>query len=188
MAEFTYYSKEPASDAAQPELDKSIAEFGGVPNLHAVMAESPQLLGGYHALWGLFKNTSLTPLEQQVVYQTSNFENNCHYCVPGHTGLMMKGKMPKDVLDALRDGTPIADAKLQALREFTRLMVVNRGHVGDDALQDFLDAGYTQQAALDVIVGLATKVMSNYTNAIAHTELDAGMKPLAWTKPETVGA
>lgn len=188
MAEFTYYTKETASDAAHNGLDQSINEFGGVPNLHAVMAESPELLEGYHALWGLFKDTTLTPLEQQVVYQTSNFENDCHYCVPGHTGLMMRQKMPQDVIDALRDGTPIQDAKLQALRAFTRLLVINRGHAGDDALDAFLAAGYTKQNALEVIVGLATKVMSNYTNALAHTTLDPGMDKLAWTKPETVEA
>lgn len=188
MADFTYYTKETAPESAQGGLDKSIAEFGGIPNLHAVMAESPELLDGYHALWGLFKNSTLTALEQQVVYQTSNFENNCHYCVPGHTGLMMMQKMPQDVIDALRGGTPIADEKLQALREFTRLMVVNRGHAGDEALEAFLAAGYTKQNAFEVIVGLATKVMSNYTNAIAHTTLDPGMDKLAWTKPETVGA
>jgi len=62
------------------------------------------------------KNTMLSPLEQQVVFMTANFENNCHYCVPGHTWMMKASKMPDDVIDALREGTELPDAKLQALQ------------------------------------------------------------------------
>ncbi|MFM0689454.1 carboxymuconolactone decarboxylase family protein [Paraburkholderia strydomiana] len=51
------------------------------------MAESPALLAGYSALWDLFSKSTLTPHEQQVVYLTSNFENNCHYCMAGHSTL-----------------------------------------------------------------------------------------------------
>lgn len=36
---------------------------------------------------------------------------------------------------------------------------------------------------LDVVLGVATKVMSNYTNHIVHTPLDAFMKGNEWTKP-----
>jgi AhpD family alkylhydroperoxidase len=35
----------------------------------------------------LFSKTSLTQTERQVVYLTSNFENECHYCMAGHTQL-----------------------------------------------------------------------------------------------------
>ncbi|MCX7513073.1 hypothetical protein [Frateuria sp. STR12] len=35
----------------------------------------------------------------------------------------------------------------------------------------------------EVILGVATKVMSNYTNHIAHTQLDAFMHGSEWTKP-----
>ncbi len=83
------------------------------------------------------KNTTLSPLEQQVVFMTSNFENKCHYCIPGHTWMMKAGKMPDEVIEALREGTPIPDAKLQALHDFTKELLDNRGHIGDDRLQAF---------------------------------------------------
>jgi alkylhydroperoxidase family enzyme len=129
------------------------------------------------------KNTSLTPVEQQVVFMTSNFENNCHYCIPGHTWMMKAAKMPDDVIEALREGTPLPDPKLQALHVYTKELLDNRGHIGEDRLQAFLDAGYTKQQALEVLTGLSAKLISNFTNAITHTEVDEPMKAFAWTHP-----
>lgn len=114
---------------------------------------------------------------------TANYENNCHYCVPWHTFIMKQGKMPDGVIDALRSGEPLPDAKLDVLRTFTRLLIENRGHAGDDALAALIDAGYSEQNALDVVLCLAVKLMSNYTNAITHTRLDDPPKAFEWTKP-----
>ena len=57
---------------------------------------------------------------------------------------------------------------------FARDLIETRGHVGDVKLQAFLDAGYDKRQALEVLTGLATKLLSNFTNALAHTELEIG--------------
>ncbi len=178
--DFTVHTKQSATEASKEWLPN-----GFIPNLHAIMAESPALLEGYKRLWDLSLASSLSAVEVQVVMMTANFENNCHYCVPWHTFIMKQGKMPDGVIDALRSGEPLPDPKLDSLRTFTRLLIENRGHAGDDALAAFLDAGYTHQNALDVVLGLAVKLMSNYTNAITHTPLDDPPKQFAWTKPQT---
>src|SRR3546814_1911294 len=85
MTAFTAYTAETAPEAARPTLGAVKAAFGFVPNLQAHMAESPELLAGYSALWELFSQSTLTLHEQQVVYLTSNFENECHYCMAGQT-------------------------------------------------------------------------------------------------------
>ena len=64
------------------------------------------------------KIQTLSALEQQVVMMTANYENRCHYCTAGHSMLMQMAKMPDDVIEALREGTPIADPKLEELRNF----------------------------------------------------------------------
>jgi AhpD family alkylhydroperoxidase len=87
MTDFTAYTTENAPEGARASLESTRKAFGFVPNLQAYMAEAPELLAGYSALWDLFSKTSLTPHEQQVVYLTSNFENECHYCMAGHTTL-----------------------------------------------------------------------------------------------------
>ncbi len=180
---FTYHTKQSA-----PENSKAWLPNGFVPNLHAIMAESPALLEGYKRLWDLSLGSSLTPLEAQVVMMTANFENNCHYCVPWHTFIMKQAKMPDAVIDALRSGEPLPDAKLDALRTFTRSLIQSRGHAGDEALVAFFEAGYTQRNALDVVLGLAVKLMSNYTNAITHTKLDDPPEQYGWTKPRTAAS
>ena len=182
---FTYHTKDTAPKASLPLIDQTVAEFGGLISLHALFAESPVTYETYHKAFGLFlKNSSFTPLEAQVVFMTSNFHNRCHYCMAGHTMMMKMAKMPDDIIDDLREGRPLADPKLGALQSFARELLEKRGHIGDDRLQAFLDTGYDRKAALDVLTGLAAKLISNFTNALAHTRLDRGMDKYAWVHPD----
>jgi alkylhydroperoxidase family enzyme len=154
---FTTYTKENAPQESAELVQRSLKAYGFLPNLHGVMAEAPATYKAYLDTFEIFASTSLSALEQQVVMQTSNYENNCHYCMPGHSMLMKLSDMPADVIEALREGTPIADAKLEALRTYARQLLDQRGHIGDAQLQVFLDAGYTKRQALEVLVGLAAK-------------------------------
>ncbi|NII10812.1 carboxymuconolactone decarboxylase family protein [Oleiagrimonas sp. C23AA] len=188
MTTFTKYTAETAPEAARAGLAATKAAFGFIPNLQANMAESPELLAGYSTLWDLFSKTTLTAHEQQVVYLTSNFENNCHYCMAGHTTLAKMQKMDPAVIAALRAGTELPDVRLEALHAFTRKVVAQRGWVSDADTDAFIAAGYTRRNVLEVVLGVATKVMSNYTNHIAHTELDRFMAGNEWTKPAQAAA
>ncbi|MGF6781385.1 alkylhydroperoxidase family enzyme [Paraburkholderia sp. GAS334] len=87
MSTFPSYTIETAPPASKLGLEAAKRAFGFVPNLQSHMAESPELLAGYSALWDIFSKSTLTSHEQQVVYLTSNFENNCHYCMAGHSAL-----------------------------------------------------------------------------------------------------
>ncbi|GAA5216841.1 carboxymuconolactone decarboxylase family protein [Corallincola platygyrae] len=181
---FTYYDIDNAPEASKPLMEQSLKGFGMLPNLHKILAEAPATYEAYNTIFNLFmKSTTLSPVEQQVVFMTANFENNCHYCVPGHTWMMKAGKMPDEVIEALREGTPIPDPKLQALHDYTKALLDQRGHIGDEKLQAFLNAGYSKRQALEVLTGLASKLISNFTNALTHTEVDEPMKPFAWTHP-----
>ncbi|HSS66570.1 MAG TPA: carboxymuconolactone decarboxylase family protein, partial [Gammaproteobacteria bacterium] len=163
---------------------KSLEAYGRVPGLHGVLAEAPKTLEAYQVLGALFQQTSLTTIERHVVWLTINYENNCGYCVPAHTGLAKLDGVPDGVIDSLRNGTPIADPKLEALRAFTVQMVNKRGWATDEDVQAFLDAGYDRQHILEVILGLSHKVISNYTNHLARTPVDPVFKKFAWVKPE----
>jgi alkylhydroperoxidase/carboxymuconolactone decarboxylase family protein YurZ len=94
MNSFQAYTIATAPVASKPTLEEVKRTFGFVPTLHAHMAESPELLVGYTALWDLFAKSTLTPHVQQVVYLTSNFENNCHYCMAVHSTLAKKQDGP----------------------------------------------------------------------------------------------
>ena len=180
---FTYHDKDSAPAESAALVEKSIEAFGTIPNMHKILAEAPAAYEAYLATYGLLTKSSLSPLEQQVVMMAANYENRCQYCTAGHTMMMKVAKMPDDVIEALRNGTPIADTKLEALRVYVRELLEHRGHIGDARLAAFLDAGYTKRQALEVLVGLAAKVLTNFTNALAHIELDDVIKPYAWTPP-----
>nr|WP_293110749.1 hypothetical protein [Okeania sp. SIO2F4] len=77
------------------------------------------------------------------------------------------------------------DKKLQALRRFTQQIVQTRGWVKDNEIEEFMAAGYSKQQVLEVILGIAIKVIHNYTNHIAKTPLDKQFKPNIWLKPDT---
>lgn len=188
MINFQTYTIDNAPAASKASLEGTKRAFGFVPNLQAHMAESPELLAGYSALWDLFSKSTLTPHEQQVVYLTSNFENDCHYCMAGHSTLAKMIKMDPAVIDALRAGTALPDVKLEALHRFTTIVVRERGFATDAEVDAFLAAGYTRRNVFEVILGVATKVISNYTNHIVHTPYDAFMKGNEWTKPQTAVA
>ncbi|WP_232362659.1 carboxymuconolactone decarboxylase family protein [Salinimonas chungwhensis] len=91
--------------------------------------------------------------------------------------MMKSSKIPDEAIDALRNGTALPDTKLQALHDFTKALLDNRGHMGDDKLNESLSAGYTKRQALEVFTGLVFKLTSDFTNALTHTEVVDAMKP-----------
>lgn len=188
MTNFTIHNQETAPPASQPMLENLQKAIGFVPSLYGVLAEAPKALEAYEVLATLFKESSLTSTEQHVVWLTINYENNCDYCVPAHTGLAKMDRVPDDVIEALRNGTAIADQRLEALRSFIRRLVQDRGWVDDDEVELFLAAGYTRQNILEVILGMAHKVISNYTNHLARTPVDPAFEKFTWVKPATEAA
>ena len=75
------------------------------------------------------------------------------------------------------------DPKLEALRVLTLNLVENRGWASPQNLDAFLAAGFTKQNVLEIVVIIAHKVLSNYTNHIVDTPVDDAFKQFAWTKP-----
>ncbi len=181
MAEFTRYDIETAPEASRVLMEESEKSFGFVPNLHKVMAESPEFLDGYKQLHDLFSNCSLDNDDKTVVWQTINVEHACTYCVPGHTGIAYAMGVDESIVNALRDETPLPTAKLEALRSFTLQVLRTRGNVTDAEVDAFLAAGYTKRNVMDVLLGMAQKVMSNYVNHIAGTETDAQFAKFDWS-------
>ena len=179
---FTVHTPSTAPAAARDALAKAAAAFGFLPNLLGVLAESPPLLLAYRDLDALFDQTSLTPTERQVVLLAVSSENDCQYCVAAHTAIAGMQKVPVDVIEAIRAGRPIADPRLEALRRFTASVVVMRGKQSADVASDFLSAGFTRAQALEVVLGIGLKTLSNYANEIADTPLDQAFAKAAWSK------
>ncbi|KCZ93806.1 carboxymuconolactone decarboxylase family protein [Hyphomonas johnsonii] len=182
MTTFTLHTEETAPEDSKAILAQAQKETGMIPNLYATMAEAPGLLKAYKFLHEQFAASSFDKDELTVIWQAINVEHACHYCVPAHTAIAKSMKVDDAITDALRNETPLPNARLEALRTFTLNVVRGRGNVDDAAVQAFLDAGFTQRQILEVLIGVAQKVMSNYTNHLAQTPVDAAFKALEWHK------
>lgn len=153
-----------------------------IPNLHAVMAESPELLDGYQKLHSLSQSSSFDNEQLTIVWQTINVEHACHYCVPAHTAIANMMEIDQGVIEALRNETPLASEKLEVLRQTTLLMVKDRGVIGQSDIEKFYAAGYSKQNLLDIVLVLGQKIMSNYTNHLAETPVDEPFQAFLWEK------
>lgn len=182
MTDFTLHDHDSAPEGSKPFLEKSQKNFGMIPSLHAVMAEAPGLLEGYQTLHALFVDSSFDNDEKTVVWQSINVEHACHYCVPAHTGIAKAMGVSDEITNALRDGTPLPNDRLEALRSFTLAVVRERGNVDAAAVDAFLDAGFTRRQVLEVVLGVSQKVMSNYVNHIAETPVDERFQKFEWKK------
>ncbi|KIC47620.1 hypothetical protein RA28_05590 [Ruegeria sp. ANG-S4] len=170
-----------AEGAAAGILAGARDQLGFVPNMYAAMANLPAVLKQYSASYAAFRETAgFTPAEQETVFLTISQANDCHYCTAAHSMLadVMSG-VPKDALEALRKGDTPADDRLGALSEFTRRMTLLRGSVGKGDVDRFLAAGFTNQHVFGVILAIACKTFSNYTNHLVGTEVDAAMSAYA---------
>jgi len=186
MNPFKLHTPETAPVGALPILEAANKGLGFIPNLYAHLAEAPNTLDAYKQLGALLEKSTLTPTEQQVVLITVSIENNCAYCVAAHSFLARNMvKVPDHILAALRSRQVLPDVKLNALVEFARAVVHERGWVaGSRELNAFFTAGYTPQNALEVVLGVAMKTLSNYANHLTDTPLDAAFANEAWELPE----
>lgn len=176
---FPVHTKATAPDRSRPLLAQVERAYGFVPNLAGMLAEAPTALEGYLGVAGAFAKSTLTAAEQQVVLLATSVENECHYCVAAHSTLALGAGLDRDAVDALRSGTPLIDPRLEALRRYTRDVVARRGWTAD-SLPGFLAAGYSRAQALEVIVGVAQKTISNYANHLAVTPVDQPFQNEAW--------
>lgn len=182
MNSFPCHTMETAPEAAKPLLEKSQRSFGLIPNMHGVMAEAPPVLDAYLTLHELAMSTSFSLEEKAVIWQTINVEHHCSYCATALSGAARAMGVSPDLDEALRNQCDLSDEKLNALHLFTLAVVRNRGVLGGE-LDQFFKAGYNRQNALEVILFVSQKVLSNYVNHIAHTEVDEKFKEFLREKP-----
>jgi len=183
---FTPKTSETAAPLARQVLEAAKAEMGFIPNFYALIANAPTLLASYQQSYASFREGShFTPPEQEVIFLTISRENTCHYCVAAHSCVAdSASKVPVDITDAIRNEKQIPDTRLKALSDFVRSMVETRGRPARRDVAAFLQASYTEENILEVILAIAIKTMSNYANHLLDTPLDEVFQARAWEHEE----
>jgi uncharacterized peroxidase-related enzyme len=170
---FTPLTIATAPEASRPILEKIQKSLGFIPNLMATFANNPTVLQGYLGLDAAYEKGSFTPRERQIILLAASVENNCNYCAAAHSAIA-KGALhtPPEVIAAVRKGIPVPDAKLNALVTLVRELVRERGYAKDETIQKFLTAGYKKEQAMELLLGIALKTISNYLDHISPTPVD----------------
>ena len=170
MSIFTKHNENTAPEGAATVLESVKQRYGFIPNLAAFVAESPGTLGAILKLSEAFDQASLTAQEQQVVLLTVSALNDCSYCRTVHMALGKKANIDDATINAIVSLQPLRDEKLNALRDFTRLLVERKGWLNEKSIQAFIDAGFTRAQVFEVVMGVALKTMTNYSNHLANAE------------------
>ncbi len=184
MSQFQIHTKQTAPAASAQILGNVEKAFGFIPNLLGKMAESPATLKAYMALGQIFKESSFSSAEREVLTLAASRINDCRYCMAAHSVEAGMNQLSAAVIDAIRNDLPISDSRLEALRKFVTTAIEQRGWVSDADTSAFFAQGYSKEQVLEVILAISYKTLSNYVNHIVDTPLDDAFAPAAWAPAE----
>jgi AhpD family alkylhydroperoxidase len=182
MSTFDFPTADTASADAKPYLEGPQKALGFVPNLLLGLSNLPATLASYAELSKHFAKVGLTGVEMQTVLVVASVENACAYCVAAHSTFATNQKIDPASLQALRAGTAVPDAKLNALATFVRALIRSKGLVADADVDRFVGAGYTREQGLGVLIGVAMKTIGNFANHFMKTPLDPQFAAQRWER------
>ncbi len=171
MIEFPLHTLSTAPAPSRAILAQAGSSGTEPPNLMRALADAPAALAGFQQLKAAFAGSSLTPLEQEVVYLSAAKNNACHYCT-AQVGVFDASPEAEAAVHAIRTERPLANPRLQALRRLTLILTEQRGWVSDMDVENFLAAGFSRPQVLEVISGIALATLSSYVNHVVATPLD----------------
>jgi AhpD family alkylhydroperoxidase len=169
---FPAYDETSAPEPARAALLGAKHKFGAIPKPLARYASSPLFLRQALTNLDAFEQTSLAPLEREVLAMTMGRLNGCGFCVATHERLLAAMKASPELVSALTEGRPLDDRRLEALRSFTLALLEQRGGVDEPTLASFLNAGYTHAQALEVVLGVATYTLTTFANRLLESGAD----------------
>ena len=170
MSEFIFHTQENTSGQTKALLEGIQQGYGFVPNLFAYMAEAPTTIEAYLAMNELIAKGSFSPAQQQVALLAVSKENGCDFCITAHRAIGKMNKANQQTLDAIHSEAVIDDASDRALVTYARKVVKQRGYVSDEDIKEFIAAGFTRQAVLEIVLIVSIKTLSNYINHITEPE------------------
>jgi uncharacterized peroxidase-related enzyme len=169
-----------AQEAAKELLVTAEKRNGFLPNLLRILANAPTALETYLTVSGLNTRTSLSVAERETVQITAAAKHGCGFCVAGHTAVAYKqAGLDKETVEALRNLGHVPNERLEAIARFTKAVIATRGAVGDE-LETFKAAGFTDQAGLEVVLGVSLATLCNFANNLGGAPLNPQYEPYRW--------
>ncbi len=175
MQKFSIPTRTEVSSNNQAIFDKLQKSLGFVPNLYAYYAKNETALPDYLALQN--RKSTLKAKEREVVNLVVSQFNGCRYCQSAHTVLGKMNGFSEDQILEIRGGKASFDSKLNALAQFTKAVVENKGKTSIEAKNNFFGAGYNEANMIDVVMTVGDKIISNYIHNLTDFEIDFPIAP-----------
>lgn len=173
MADFTSFTTQNAPSESRQVLAQIEQKLGFIPSILGMMAASPALIQGLASLREVYEKTSLTPIERRVVLLVTSVENKSDVCIAAHSmELRQTLKADDAIIEAARNGGKFPDERMNNLAEFVREITRNKGQLSDSSRENFFRAGFSQENALDVILGVTIETLTSYTSHLVQAPVD----------------
>lgn len=163
--------KQEASEKSKFIFEGIEKTVGMLPNIYAVIGNSPNALATYLEFSENQKNGSFNAKEREAVFLAVSEENGCNYCLAAHTAIAKMNGFSDEETISLRAGT-YNDKKLSILTNLAKSIVVNRGRADKSLVNAFYEAGYDQQALVDLVALVIDKTFTNYIGRLTKPEID----------------
>lgn len=180
MSDFTVHTPETAPEGSRAALTELRERIGFIPHLAGMIGGAPAAIASFNAQQSALRETTLTGAEREVVGITVSLANSCPYSMAAHSTFASRFGLPADVVEALRADKEIADPRVHALREFTRSLIRERGHVGPESVDAMRQAGFGPDQILEVVTQAAYTTMANWVANVGNTPVDGAFQPMAW--------
>nr|WP_315217238.1 carboxymuconolactone decarboxylase family protein [uncultured Duganella sp.] len=145
--------------------------FGTTPNMFKAVANSTAAL---KSMWGSFGalggGVIGAKLGEQIAVAIAD-RNECDYCLAAHTALGRKAGATAEEMSAAQAGQS-ADPKTAAALRFATAIVNNRAQIGDDDVAALRQAGFDDEAIVEIMAHVALNLFTNYVNVALQVPVD----------------
>jgi alkylhydroperoxidase family enzyme len=149
--ELTMYTPDSAPDASAPILKSIADDTGFVPNIAAVVANSPALMAAFDGMRRALPITSISAIDREVAGLAVDVAVDSAYGIAFHSTLLDRLEMPGEEVGRMRSGEEPDDPRAAAVYKLARAIVLNRGKIDDSAVSEALAEGLTVEQILDVV-------------------------------------
>jgi uncharacterized peroxidase-related enzyme len=163
------------------EASRRVAEekYGFVPNQIKVLNEhNPAIAKLYATTMDLIEEGELEDREREAVILAVSRYNDCHYCTSTHAGLGHAAGLTQEEIAAINRGGLPEDYRLRALVKTTRMLMDKSGWLDDEDTEALARQGISEADLYEINAIIGLKILSNYVNHVAQTEVDDQVKEM----------
>jgi alkylhydroperoxidase family enzyme len=162
-------------------MERLAGEIGFVPNLAAVVAESPALLAAFVELRQAANAGALNAVHREVAGLAVGVAADNEYGAAFHSTVLDRMGVSAEDVDAMRSGRLPSDAVSGVVYELAREIVVTRGKVSDALIGQALAAGLSSADILEIVAECTfAGLVGVVDNLAGRVPLDEFLRPRAW--------